>query len=138
MAATAHSDGLHLQLQELHSANRALEVSRTALCDRLGAVLAAQEAAETAAASASAALAESESRKAVSCIVARAVQRAVMAEADEIRQQVSARSVSALQLTTGSVAGASLTVAPKAGRSCGGEAPVAAERGPSRSFLREG
>ena len=89
MAAIADGDSLRLELQELHSAYRALEVSRTALCDRLRAVLAAQEAAEAAAASASVALAESESRKAVSCIVARAVQRATTEEAEELRQRLS-------------------------------------------------
>ena len=93
-AATAEYDVLRLQLQDLHSAYSALQVSHTALADRLGAALAAQEAAEAAAESALAALAESEARQAVSRIVASAVQRAIIQEAGDLRQQVTAPYVS--------------------------------------------
>ena len=87
---TAMCDKLRLQLHSLQSAHVTLQSSHAGLADRLEAALDAKQAANDSAASAESRLTEAEARQAVSCIVARAVQRALAEEARDLRKRVTA------------------------------------------------
>ena len=87
-AAVTESKRLQAELKGLQSAHGELQISHVSLAGQLSEALAAQQAAKLVTMAVRAALADSEARHAASHIVASAVQKALAADAQELRERV--------------------------------------------------